>query len=179
MCALGHCPVVGGNWLQSSAVHRVWHGVARWINSLPYSKSLLRYTNLPLYQHQSSPSPSHYLHRAWQMARHSSSIFSLVLHLTNVLLCDPKTSNLDSSVHNTFSHGIPFISQNKIRLSSLRRKFPFSGHFESIIEPSNADAPDTQLAQRKASFIASIISTTVFSCDNIIAQGFSNHQLAF
>ena len=33
--------------------------------------------------------------------RHSSSIFSL-LHLTNVLLCDPNTSNLDSSVHNTF-----------------------------------------------------------------------------
>ena len=29
-CALGHCPVVGGNWLQSSAVHRVWHGVAKW-----------------------------------------------------------------------------------------------------------------------------------------------------
>ena len=34
--------------------------------------------------------------------RHSSSIFSLVLHLTNVLLCDPNTSNLDLSVHNTF-----------------------------------------------------------------------------
>ena len=71
------------------------------------------------------------------------------------------------------------ISQNKNRLSSLRRKFSFSGHFESIIEPTNADAPDTQLAQRKASFIASLISTTVFSCANIIAQGFSNHQLAF
>src|SRR4029434_2490129 len=24
-CALGHCPVVGGNLLQSSAVHRIWH----------------------------------------------------------------------------------------------------------------------------------------------------------
>ena len=34
--------------------------------------------------------------------RHSSSIFSLVLRLTNVLLCDPNTSNLDLSVHNTF-----------------------------------------------------------------------------
>ena len=30
-CALGHCPVVGGKWLQLSAVHRVWHGVAKWI----------------------------------------------------------------------------------------------------------------------------------------------------
>ena len=78
-----------------------------------------------------------------------------------------------------FLHGIAFISQNKNRLSSLRRKLSFSGHFESIIEPTNADAPDTQLAQRKASFIASLISTTVFSCANIIAQGFSNHQLAF
>ena len=41
-----------------------------------------------------------------------------------------------------FSHGIAFISQNKNRLSSLRRKFCFSGHFESMIEPTNADAPD-------------------------------------
>ena len=78
-----------------------------------------------------------------------------------------------------FSHGIAFISQKKTRLSSLRRKFSFSGHFESIIEPTNADAPYTQLAQRKASCIASLNSTTVCSCANIIAQGFSNHQLAF
>ena len=178
--------------------------------------------------------------------RQFSSIFSLVLHLTNVLLCDPNTSNLDSSVHNTFlqsssvqclcsfvhlnlflllailrysfsfatlprrpasrsrlftvdvetgilwgpfnegsstqrcrkysvsGQSIAFISQNKNRLSSLRRKFSFSGHFESIIKPTIADAPDTQLAQRKARFIASLISTTVFSCANIIAQGFSN-----
>ena len=70
-----------------------------------------------------------------------------------------------------FSHGIAFIS-----LLSLRSKFSFSGHFESIIEPTNADAPDTQLAQRKASFIASLIN---LSCANIIAQGFYNHQLAF
>ena len=40
-CALGHCPVVGGNWLQSSVVHRVWHGAAKWSDSLPYSKYLL------------------------------------------------------------------------------------------------------------------------------------------
>ena len=88
-----------------------------------------------------------------------------------------------SSTHLQFlgniSHGIALISQNKNRLSSLRRKFSFSGHIESIIELTNADAPDTQLAQRKASLIASLISTTVFSCANIIAQGFSNHQLAF
>ena len=76
-----------------------------------------------------------------------------------------------------FSHVIGFISQNKIRLLSLRRKFSFSGHFASIIKHANADSPDTQLAQRKASFIASLISTAVFSCANII--GFSNHQLAF
>ena len=77
------------------------------------------------------------------------------------------------------SHGIALISQTKNRLLSLRRKFSFSGHFESKIKPTNADAPDTQLAQRKATFIASLISTTVFSCANIIAQGFSHHQLAF
>ena len=83
-----------------------------------------------------------------------------------------------SSVSGNFSHGIAFISQNKNRLLSLRRKFSVSGHFESIIESTNVDAPDTQLAQGKA-FIASLISTTVFSCANIIAQGFSHHQLAF
>ena len=70
-----------------------------------------------------------------------------------------------------------FISHIKNRLSSLRRKFYFSGRFESIIEP--ADPPDTQLAQRKASFIACLIGTIVFSCADIIAQGFSNHQFAF
>ena len=58
-----------------------------------------------------------------------------------------------------FPHGISFVPHNKNRLSSLRRKFSFSGHFESIIEPTNADAPDTQLAQRKASFIASLINS--------------------
>ena len=44
-----------------------------------------------------------------------------------------------------FSHGIAFISQNKNRLTSLRRTFFFSGHFEPVIEPTNADAPDTQI----------------------------------
>ena len=44
-----------------------------------------------------------------------------------------------------FSYGIAFISQNKKRLTSFRRKVFVSGHFEPVIEPTNADAPDTQL----------------------------------
>jgi hypothetical protein len=43
-----------------------------------------------------------------------------------------------------FSQGIAFISQNK-RLTSFRKKFLVSGHFEPVIERTNADAPDTQL----------------------------------
>jgi hypothetical protein len=59
---------------------------------------------------------------------------------------------------------------------SFRRKLFVSGHFEPVIEPTNADAPDTL---KKDSFIASLIKTTVFSCANIIAKGFYNDQLAF
>ena len=44
-----------------------------------------------------------------------------------------------------FSHGIAFISQNKNRLMSFRRKVFDPGHFEPGFEPTNADAPDTQL----------------------------------
>ena len=44
-----------------------------------------------------------------------------------------------------FLHGIAFISQNKKRLKSFRRKFFISGHFEPVIKPTNADATDTQL----------------------------------
>ena len=44
-----------------------------------------------------------------------------------------------------FSHGIAFISQNKNRLTGFRRKVFVSGHFEPVIEPTNADAPDIQL----------------------------------
>ena len=44
-----------------------------------------------------------------------------------------------------FSHGIAFISENKNRLTSFRRKDFVSGHFEPVIEPTNADAPDTQI----------------------------------
>ena len=43
-----------------------------------------------------------------------------------------------------FSHGIAFIFQNN-RLTSFRIEFFVSGHFEPVIEPINADAPDTQL----------------------------------
>ena len=76
-----------------------------------------------------------------------------------------------------YSHGIAFISQNKNRLTSFRRKYFVSGHFEPVIEPTNADAPDTHSI--KASFIASLIRTTIFSLANIIAKGVSNDQLAF
>ena len=57
-----------------------------------------------------------------------------------------------------FSHGIAFISQNKNRLKSFRRKLFVFGHFEPVIEPTNADAPDTRYSTslKKASFIASL-----------------------
>jgi hypothetical protein len=48
---------------------------------------------------------------------------------------------LDLHFLGNFSHGIAFISQNKNRLTSLRRKAFVSGHFEPVIEPPNADAP--------------------------------------
>ena len=44
-----------------------------------------------------------------------------------------------------FSHRIAFISQSKNRLMSFRSKVFVSGHFEPVIKPTNADAPDTQL----------------------------------
>ena len=62
------------------------------------------------------------------------------------------------------------ISQNKNRLKSFRRKLFVSGHFETVIEPTNADALDKK---------ASLIRTTVYSSANIIAKWFSNGQLAF
>ena len=42
-------------------------------------------------------------------------------------------------------HGIALISQNKNRLTGFRRKLFVSGHFEPVIKPTNADAPDTKL----------------------------------
>ena len=65
-----------------------------------------------------------------------------------------------------FSHGIVFISQNKNRLTSFRRKFLVSSHFEPVIEPTNADAPDTQLVKRRPVLSLLYIRTTVFSCAN-------------
>ena len=44
-----------------------------------------------------------------------------------------------------FSHGIALISLNKNKLTGFRRKCFVSGHFEPVIEPTNADAPDAQL----------------------------------
>ena len=44
-----------------------------------------------------------------------------------------------------FSLAIAFISQNKNRLTSFRRKCFVSGHFEPVIAPTNAADPDTQL----------------------------------
>ena len=51
----------------------------------------------------------------------------------------------DLQLLGNFSHGITFISQNKNRLTSFRRKLFVSGHFEPVIKPTNSDAPDTQL----------------------------------
>lgn len=45
-----------------------------------------------------------------------------------------------------FLHGLAFFSQNKNRLTSFRKKLFVSGHFEPVIEPTNADASDAQLA---------------------------------
>ena len=50
----------------------------------------------------------------------------------------------DDQLLGNFSHGIAFISQNKNRLTSFRRKCFVSGHFEPVIKPTNADAPDIQ-----------------------------------
>ena len=60
------------------------------------------------------------------------------------LLCSVKAV-VHSVARDLQFHGIAFISQNKIRLTSFRRKLFVSGHFEPVIEPANADAPDTQL----------------------------------
>lgn len=70
------------------------------ISFLKVPSTLYKSPILPPPKH---PRPSHSLHHAWlKVLRYCSSIFSFVLHLTNVLLFDPKTSNLDSSIHNTF-----------------------------------------------------------------------------
>lgn len=84
----------------------VLEGVAKYRNSCPSSRPLLPCTN-PNLPPQSRPRPSHCLHRAW----------SLSLHLTNVLPCDPTTSNLDSYFN------IPPFSELLFLLATLRYGF--------------------------------------------------------
>ena len=65
------------------------------------------------------------------------------------LLCSVKGVEhsvvLDLQILGNFSHGMAFISQNKNKLMSFRRKYFGSGYFEPVIEPTNVDAPDTKL----------------------------------
>ena len=51
----------------------------------------------------------------------------------------------DLQILGNFSYGIAFISQNKNKLTSFRIKVFVSSHFEPVIKPTNAVAPDTQL----------------------------------
>ena len=84
----------------------------------------------------------------------SCSVVHQGLPLLSILVRASLRSSVKGVVHSVvrdiqflgnFSHGIAFISQNKNRLTSFRRKLFVSGHFEPVIEPTNADAPDTQL----------------------------------
>ena len=63
------------------------------------------------------------------------------------LLCSVKgvvhSVERDLQFLGNFSQGIAFISQNKNRLTSFRRNLFVSAHFEPVIKPTNADAPDT------------------------------------
>ena len=63
------------------------------------------------------------------------------------LFCEGSRTQLvrDLQFFGNFSHGIAFISQNKNRPTTFGRKFFVSEHFEMVIEPTNADTPDTQL----------------------------------
>ena len=90
------------NCLQSSAVNRVWHGVAKWSDSLSYSKSLLpvQISTLPA---SKQPRPSHYLHHACQMVSGTPPASFHLFCVSQMLFCViQNTTNLDSSVHNTF-----------------------------------------------------------------------------
>lgn len=77
-CVLVHCPVVGWNWPQSSAVHRIWHGVAKSCDSFPSSWSLPLCTNLLFYHFQSTQTIM-----LPEGIKHCSSIFSFILRLIN------------------------------------------------------------------------------------------------
>ncbi|MBN3294970.1 RINI inhibitor, partial [Amia calva] len=81
---------------------RVWHGVAKWSDSLPSSRSLLPCTNLPIYHHKAPPDhhiASTMLDRWHQALLHHLFIWSVSHECSSF---DPNTSNLDLSVHNTF-----------------------------------------------------------------------------
>ena len=77
-----------------------------------------------------------------------------------------------------FLHEIAFISRNKNRLTSFRRMI-FVWPFWACNRTHKCWCSRFSASLKKASFIASLINTTVFSCANIIAKGFSNEQLAF
>ena len=49
----------------------------------------------------------------------------------------------------------------------------------SFLVSASLRCPDTRLVYRRPVFIASLSSTTVFSCANIIAKWFSIDQLAY
>ena len=69
--------------------------------------------------------------------------------------------------------------QNKNRLMSFRRNVFVSTDFWACNRTHKCLCSRYSTSLKKASFIASLIRTTVFCCANIIAKGFSNDQLAF
>ena len=101
---------------------------------------------------------------SWELVRHQflkldTNVVVLLLSWTpgpstlSILVRDSLRCSVKGLVHSVvpalqfignFSHGIAFISQNKNRLTSFRRKFFVSGHFEPVIKSTIADAPDTQ-----------------------------------
>ena len=50
------------------------------------------------------------------------------------------------NTHTGYTHRLPL---SITIVMSFRRKIFVSGHFEPVIEPTNADAPDTQLVSRR------------------------------
>ena len=85
------------------------------------------------------------------MRRHSNVLVLLLScalgHPTplSILVRASLCCSVKGVVHSVVRDGIAFISQNKNRLASFRIKLFVSGHFEPVIETTNADAPDTQL----------------------------------
>ena len=84
----------------------------------------------------------------------SCSVVHRGLPHISILVRDRLCCSVKGAVHSVvrdlqflgnFLHGIAFISQYKNRPTSFRRKVFVSGNFEHVIEPTNTDAPDTQL----------------------------------